>query len=113
MKNKIVIVAMLTCLLFLFQAFISKVNRAGEIPDEVNKVLVTSCYDCHTSGAKNEDAREALNFEKWDDYRITKQIGLLGKIEELVGEGKMPPTKYLNFKPEKKLTSSFPSVLPR
>ena len=44
----------------------------------------------------------ALNFEKWDDYKLTKKIGLLDKIGEMVGEGKMPPAKFLERKPESK-----------
>ena len=72
----------------------------------MNKVIETSCIGCHSTGARNEDAREALNFEKWDDYKLTKQIGLLDKIGEMIEEDKMPPPKSLEFRPERKLSES-------
>lgn len=93
-------------LFFLSQAFSLNNRPVGEIPEEVGKILVSSCYDCHSSDANSKDAREALNFEQWDEYRVTKKIGLLGKICELVEEDKMPPKKYLGFKPDRKLSDS-------
>ena len=104
MKKVLVLIVMVGGLFSLFQSFNPNTNPAGEIPEEVNKVLVSSCYDCHTTNAKNQDARDALDFEKWDDYRVTKKIGLLGKINQLVEEDKMPPAKYLGFKPDRKLS---------
>jgi hypothetical protein len=47
---------------------------------------------------------KALDFEKWNEYRLTKQIGLLGDIGKMVEEGKMPPGKYLDNKPDRKLS---------
>ena len=106
MKRSILKIILVGGIFVLFQAFNLNTTNVGEIPEEVNKALEASCYDCHTTGAKNKDAREALNFEKWDDYRVTKKIGLLGKICELVEEEKMPPAKYLNFNPGKKLSAA-------
>ncbi len=106
MKKSIVIIGLAGGLFFLFQAFSVKIEAAGEIPEEVNKVLETSCIGCHSTGARNEDGPKALNFEKWDEYKLTKQIGLLGKIGELVEEDKMPPAKFIEHRPEAKLTES-------
>ena len=92
--------------LFLLQSFLVNRKAIPEVPDEVNQILVASCYDCHSSAGQNDDAKKALNFESWDDYRLTKQIGLLGEIAEVVEEDKMPPSKYLEFKPDRKLSES-------
>jgi len=104
MKKSIAFIVLAGGLLFVFLAFSRETNSFGDIPEEVNKVLETSCIGCHSTGARNEDAREALNFEKWEDYKLTKKIGLLDKIDEMVGEGKMPPAKFLERKPESKLS---------
>ena len=106
MKKSIVLIVLVGGLFFLSQAFSLNNKPVGEIPEEVNKVLVSSCYDCHSSDAKNKDARETLNFESWKEYRTTKKIGMLGKICELVEKEKMPPAKYLGFKPDRKLSAS-------
>lgn len=88
----------------MFQSFYPKLKVASEIPEDVQKVLSNSCVGCHSTDARSKDAREALDFEKWDEYRVTKKIGLLGDIGKLVDEDKMPPEKFLNSRPEKKLT---------
>ena len=99
MRKSIVLIILIGGLFFLSQAFSLNNKPAGEIPEEVNEMFVSSCYDCHSSDAKNKDAREALNFESWNEYRTTKKIGMLGKICELVEKEKMPPAKYLGFNP--------------
>ncbi|MEN8227463.1 MAG: heme-binding domain-containing protein [Bacteroidota bacterium] len=111
MKKGLILIVMAGGFFFLFQSFNSTTNPDGEIPKEVNEVLVSSCYDCHSTTAKNQDARDALNFEKWDEYRVTKKIGLLGKTGELIEEEKMPPAKYLGFKPDRKLSETQKQML--
>ena len=49
---------------------------------------------------------KAIDFDQWDQYRLSKQIGLLGDIGKVVEEGKMPPGKYLEKKPDRKLSES-------
>lgn len=111
MKRNLVSVAMAGFLLLLFQSSDPGTSSTAQIPDEVSKILKTSCYDCHSTDARNKDAREALNFEKWNDYRLTKKIGLLGDICKLVGEKKMPPEKYLANKPESNPTDEQRSLI--
>ena len=106
MKKYIAMMMLAGGIFLLSQSFAPNRVSIAAFPDEVNKVLVASCYNCHSTDAKNKDAREALNFEKWDDYRVTKKIGLLGKICELVEEGKMPLAKYLDNNPDRKLSDT-------
>ena len=91
------------CLL-IFLSF-NQGSRADDvIPEEIGAILKSSCYDCHSSEARSEDAKKAVQFDLWDEYRVTKKIGILGKVGEMVEEGKMPPKKYLENKPDRKLT---------
>jgi len=81
-------------------------GRAADdaFPEEIGAILKSSCYDCHSTGSRSEDALKAVHFDTWNDYRVTKKIGILGKMGEVIEEGKMPPKKYLDNKPDRKLT---------
>lgn len=106
MKNKIILIVLVAGGFILLQSLILKKRADLNPPEEVQKVLESSCYDCHTSAGRNEDAKKALNFEEWDGYRLTKKISVLDKITEVIEEDKMPPGKYLEFKPDRKLDSA-------
>jgi hypothetical protein len=77
-----------------------------DFPKKVSGILTNSCYDCHTTGSKAEKALEALDFKKWEEYKLTKKISLLTKICEVAEKGDMPPGKYLKQHPEKSLSAS-------
>jgi tRNA A37 N6-isopentenylltransferase MiaA len=111
MKNKGIFILLVGGALFLFQSFLLNRKTSPEAPEEVQKLLVSACYDCHSSAGQNEDAKKALNFEEWDNYRLTKQIGLLGNIAEVIEKDKMPPGKYLEFKPDRKLSEDQKELL--
>ena len=80
-------------------------------PGDVAKLLKNSCYSCHATDARNEDSKQALSFDKWDEYKLTKKISLLNDIDEVLKEGVMPPQKALDRSPEMALTEDQVSVL--
>jgi len=88
-------------------------SRAADdgFPEEVGAILTSSCFGCHNAEARSEDAKKAVQFDAWDDYRVTKKIGILGKMGEVIEEGKMPPKKYLENNPDKKLTEDQQKLL--
>ena len=106
MKKQIIIFLATGVLFLFFQSFRPEPPSASVFPDEITTILKTSCYDCHYTGASSEKALKALNFADWEDYRLTKQISLLGDIGEVVEEKKMPPGKYLENKPGAKLSDA-------
>jgi len=73
-------------------------------PEEVMGLLENSCFDCHTSDAGNIKAKGALNFSKWEGYKITKKINKLNGIPKEIKEKKMPPKKYISNKPDAALS---------
>jgi hypothetical protein len=77
-----------------------------DFPKKVSGILSNSCYDCHTTGAKAQKAVDALDFKKWEAYKLTKKISLLTKTCEVVEKGEMPPEKYLKNYPDKALSES-------
>jgi mono/diheme cytochrome c family protein len=103
MKKSIVLIVLTGAGFMLFLSFAKKNEEPVAMPGEVKEMLEASCYGCHTHQGRNQDAKDALNFDEWENYRLTKQIGALDKIAEMVGEEKMPPKKFLEFQPDKNL----------
>ncbi len=80
------------------------IQKAPDFPEDVVKVLQNSCYACHTTDAKAPDAKAAMDFQMWDEYKLTKKISLLNRIGEVMEEGAMPPKKFLGYYPDKALS---------
>lgn len=104
MKRQIVLLVVLGFLFLAFQLYRPDTPVGNEFPEEISVILKTSCNDCHYTGAKAEKALKAVNFEDWEGYRVTKKIALLGEVCKVVEEGKMPPEKYLEHKPDSRLS---------
>ena len=77
-----------------------------EIPAEVKAVLDNKCTGCHSNDAKGGKSKMKMNFDKFTngEYSTGKTISKLGKITKQLDKGKMPPKKYLDKYPDKKLT---------
>jgi hypothetical protein len=78
----------------------------ADFPKKVSEILTNSCYHCHTTEAEAKKPKEAMDFNKWEDYSLTKKISLLTKICEVAEKEEMPPEKYLKQHPEKALSAS-------
>lgn len=106
MKKQLVLIVATGILFLFFQSFRPEPPSENAFPDEISTILKTSCFDCHFTGSRSEKALNAINFDLWDEYRLTKKIGVLGDMGEVLEEGKMPPGKYLENKPGAKLSES-------
>ncbi len=90
---------------FLLLGAFVYISPAGEpVPGDVKELLKSACFDCHSDLASSKKAKLALNFDSLDDYKVSKRISKLEKINKLVEEGKMPPEKYLKSKPDRALS---------
>lgn len=94
----------LGAMFLVFQSFSTLSLSRQDIPEDVNEVLQTTCFGCHNSEGRNDDAKKAFELDNWDDYRLTKKIRVLSEITEVLEEDKMPPARFLEFNPDKKLT---------
>lgn len=72
-------------------------------PDKIMTVLERSCFECHTQEGSLKP-KLALNFSKWDDYKLTKKIGKLSDMAEQVKEQNMPPPKHIEEYPDMALS---------
>ncbi len=81
-------------------------------PDNVMKILKTSCYDCHSNETKwpwysqiaplswniighVNDGRDALNFSKWSEIDPKIKTKRLKRSIKTINNGMMPLSNYL------------------
>jgi hypothetical protein len=89
----------------------SNIAEDVNIPEDVKSVLDNKCFGCHNMEAKSDKAKDKLLLDKLGDLSKSKMIATLGNIGEVAGEGSMPPEKFLEQKPEKKLTEDEQKLL--
>ena len=115
MRKKLILPCLLT--LFVFSAIVTSAgnNTANDentkLPEKVQVVVDKSCFGCHNTGSKNDDAKEKLDFKKLDGLSLIKKVSAYKNIEEALEENEMPPKKFLERRPEKKLTDAEKKIL--
>ena len=104
------------------------VTERIEAPVEVEAILETACFDCHSNETRwpwyarvapaswllthhVEEGRAELNFSEWDDFDAEEQIDLVDRIVEVTESGEMPPWDYLLLHPEARLDARDAAVL--
>jgi len=106
--------AFLAMMAFTYPSFNSSDPQdkpASVFPEDVEKILQTSCYDCHTDAASNAKAKMKLNFSKWGELSDSKKVGKMENISEMIKKGDMPPGKYLEKYPDHALTPEQKAVV--
>lgn len=91
------------------------------VPEDVQSVLKTSCYDCHSNNTVYpwyaevqpvawwlndhvQDGKKDLNFSEFASYRPRRQYRKLEEINELIKENEMPLNSYLWIHKDAKLS---------
>lgn len=81
-------------------------EEAGpELPPNVKTIVEQKCYGCHNVESKSDKAKEKLDWDEFEASKKSKQLAKMKKINETLTEGDMPPAKFLERKPEGKLTA--------
>jgi uncharacterized membrane protein len=75
-----------------------------EMPANVKAIVDQKCYGCHNAESKNEKGKAKLDWDALEAAKKSKAMATMGKIAEVLAEGTMPPAKFLENKPEGKLT---------
>lgn len=86
-------------------------TKTTTMPDDVKTVIKNSCFGCHNTDSKNEDAKKELDFKKMDKLSMIKKIGAYSGIGEVLEKNEMPPKKFLAKYPDKKLTDEEKKLL--
>ncbi len=88
------------------------ISKLYAVPEEVNTILKTSCYDCHSNNTVYpwyaeiqpaawwltnhvNEGKDELNFSEFAAYRIGRQYKKLDKLNKEIEEGEMPLDSYL------------------
>jgi cytochrome c553 len=107
MKNKLTLLVVLACGLGLLSFNISNLNangKAGAMPDNVKAAIDKSCFGCHNTAASGK-AKEKLDFSTLAGLSKAVQIAKYKNISKTIQNGEMPPKRFLENNPDKKLTA--------
>jgi Haem-binding domain len=91
--------------------FANDISKTYHVPDDVQLILQTSCYDCHSNNTKypwyskiqpvawwlNDhvvEGKKEINFSEFASYRIGRKYKKLEEIIEQVKEDEMPLESY-------------------
>ena len=91
--------------------FTHDISKKFPVPADVQAILKTSCYDCHSNHTDYpwyanvqpvawwlanhvNEGKEELNFSEFASYRPYRQYGKLDKIAKEIKEGDMPLSSY-------------------
>lgn len=86
-------------------------TKAPAMPDNVKALIEKSCFGCHNTDSKNDKAKEKLDLKTFNALGKKEMIHALGEIAETVEENEMPPAKFLEKFPDKKLTDAEKKIL--
>lgn len=84
----------------------SVIHPEGWLPADVKAVVDQKCYGCHNANSKNEKAKEKFDWDATGELKKAKRMAAMDKIAEVLEKGEMPPQKFLEFKPEGKLSDA-------
>ncbi|MDP5105296.1 MAG: heme-binding domain-containing protein [Polaribacter sp.] len=116
-------IALILLAVFVIAQFFSPEKNEGDIasvdaflaetnpPENVKKILVESCYDCHSNVTKYpwyntitpvnfwladhvKDGKKHLNFSDWSAYSLKKKEHKMDELYEEVEKGEMPLDSY-------------------
>jgi hypothetical protein len=98
------------------------ISKIYAVPADVQTILKTSCYDCHSNNTVYpwyaniqpvawwlddhvKEGKKELDFSAFAGYSIRRQYRKLEEINELVKEGEMPLDSYLWIHNDAKLNA--------
>ncbi len=99
-----------------------------QIDPQVADILRTACYNCHSMETKYpfysriaplswwiyghiNHGREELNFSAWESMKKSSKVRKLKDITEVIEEGEMPMSSYVNMHPEARLSEAQKELL--
>lgn len=100
---------------------VNDITTVMEVPENVQKILKTSCADCHSNFTKypwyNEiapvswfvashvnDGKEHLNFSEWTVYNKNQKEHVIKDLKEVLENKSMPLSSYLKMHEEAEMT---------
>ena len=75
-----------------------------KIPKKVNAIIQDKCYGCHSADSKAQKAKDKLMWDDLAGMSAEQQLDKMKNIQKVLDKGSMPPERFLEKMPEKKLT---------
>jgi hypothetical protein len=93
------------------QVFPTDISKIVSMPENVQTVLKTACYDCHSNNTQYpwyiniqpvgwmlarhiKEGKEELNFSEFGSYSTRRRVSKLKSIENSIKDGTMPIPSY-------------------
>lgn len=93
------------------QVLLTHITKIYNVPDSINSILKTSCYDCHSNNSNYlwydniqparmlvenhiKNGKKNLNFSEWGNYSSRKQQSKLERIIKQIKANEMPLSSY-------------------
>lgn len=81
-------------------------DQAGiTFPEDVQTIIDAKCMGCHKPDSRNTKAKEKLQWASVAKMNKEEQEHLVDELFEVLEDGKMPPKKALERRPQMKLTA--------
>lgn len=80
------------------------IKNPVKMPANVKSIIDNKCMGCHNTDSRNDKAKEKLDFKTLEGLGKIKKIGTYNHIVEALEKNKMPPEKFLDKHPDKKLS---------
>lgn len=74
------------------------------IDAKVKPIIDAKCLGCHSADSKNEKAKEKLIWANLSTMDKKSVAAAMDEVVEVMEKGEMPPAKFLERFPDKKLT---------
>ena len=89
----------------------ANINNFAAVPADIDQLLKTSCYDCHSNntrypwyagvqpvgwwlGKHISEGKKELNFDAFGDYPLRRRYHKLEELEDMVDHDEMPLASY-------------------
>jgi hypothetical protein len=99
------------------------ISKSVTVPDDVHKLLISKCYDCHSTTTRYpwyfniqpigwwlanhvDEGKDELNFSTFKTYEQKRAMHKLEEIGEVTEDQSMPLSSYTILHPETKLTDN-------
>lgn len=106
----------------------SSIEKHYRIPGNVQQILKTSCYDCHSNNTVYpwyskiqpvkwwlanhiNDGKRHLNFDEFSTYPKDKKLHKLDEVAKTVNTGEMPLSSYTFIHTHAKLSSEQKAII--
>lgn len=93
------------------QVLPADISNLYPLPDNVQAILKTACYDCHSNNTQYpwysyiqpagwmldrhiKKGKEELNFSEFEAYSARRQMSKLRSVENSIRDGSMPLSSY-------------------